>query len=330
MATQARGAFRALKGSIESVYGTQKTSGYITFPFNEHTIGSQEAEIDPQTITGTRYDVEPAYGNISVGGNITVPLDFANIGFWLYMALGGYSKAGAGPYTHTYTVANTIPSMSIEEGLTDISKFRQFTGVMVNSFNLSVSPNSEMVVSMDVAGKEEKALASTTIDATPKTYTFGRFNAKDATLKMGLTSGSLATIGTITSLNLNISNNLFLDNYVIGGGGFLHSALPTGFSVTGDYTVLFDDTDGVNAYNYAYGNNERALELTFTNGTNSLVFSVYEFKVGRTPLTVSGKSPITLSHSFRGYYQDNVNGYPMKVVLTNSLNDSYNSGSLEP
>ena len=56
--------------------------------------------------------------------------------------------------------------------------------------------------------------------------------------------------------------------------------------------------------------------------------TVYEFKVARAPLNVSGKGPITLTHSFRGYYQNNASGRPFDIVLTNDVDDDYDS--LEP
>lgn len=328
MAIQARGAFRTLKASTESTYGTKKTSGYIQLPFNENSVNSTEDEIDPATITGDRYDVEPAYGNISVSGTTTIPLDWRNLGFWCYWLMGGYAKTGTGPYTHTFTPANTLPSFSLEEGCPDITHFRQFMGCKVNSMNFRFSQNEELVSDVEIVGKEEDTPAASTIDATPKTYTFNRFNAKDATLKLGTSPAS--SILTITELDLTISNNIFADNYTIGENGFIHSAIATGFTVEGSYTVLFDSTDGVAFYLAAINGTERELEITLTSGTNTLVMSVYEFKVGRTPPTTSGKGPIVLTHSFRGYYQDNANARPFDIVLTNDVADDYDDTALEP
>lgn len=247
--------------------------------------------------------------------------------------MGGYAKTGTGPYVHTFTPSTDVPSFSLEEGLTDIDHYKQFMGCKVNSMGFRFAQNEELVANIEIIGKEEDTPAGTTIDATPKTYTFNRFNCKEATLKLGTSPSSL--IYTVTDLDVTVSNNLTADNYTLGEDGFLHDSQATDFSVTGSYTILFDETDGVAAYNAAIANTEREAVITLDNGgagaaSRKLEMNIYEFKVGRAPINVSGKGPITLTHTFSAYYQDNASGRPFDIVLTNDINDDYDDGTLEP
>jgi len=309
--TQARGFFKTLRGIFEDSYGTTPSiaSGEMAqLPFNTCEIGSDEDMIDSATIRGNRYQAEPAFGNISVSGRVTVPLDVRNIGYWLKMLLGSPTTTGSGTYTHTFNPSTTNPSMSLETGFSDITSYHLFSGCKVNSMSLSVAKNSELTADIDLLGKDE-TVGTSSKDAYATVLTFDRFNAKSASLKI---AGDAVTI--VRSVSLNIRNELASDVYCIDGTGFRDSLPETNFVVEGEMEVLFTDQT---YYNMAVNGTETSLQVTFSNGTDSLVFDVYELKFPRKPPTSSGSSPVYLPLPFKAYFQDNAQNVPLRVTLVN-------------
>jgi hypothetical protein len=312
--TQARGFFKKMNLIWEANYGVTPAiaSGeMVSLPFNDESLGSEEEMINPQTITGTRFGVEPAFGNISVQGAVTVPLDVRNFGYWLRMILGDPSTSGSGTYTHTFNPATTIPSASVEIGYDDITVYRPFTGVKANSMSMSFQKSIELVANIDIMGKSEAAAAGSSIAISPKTLVFDRFNAKGVSLKKGG-----ATITTVRKVDLTIRNELATDIFCIDGTGFRHSLPETNFVVEGSIEVLFEDST---IYNEAVNGTETSLQITLASGTNSLVFDVYELKFPRKPPTSSGSAPVFLELPFIAYYQDNAQGVPFRATLINNV-----------
>jgi hypothetical protein len=315
--TQARGFFKTLCGVWEDTYGTTPSisSGEMfKLPFNTAEIGSEEDMIEPATIRGNRYQAEPAFGNINVNGRVTVPIDVRNIGYWLRMLLGDPSTTGSGTYTHIFDPATTLPSSTLEVGFSDISSYHKFSGVKVNGMSMSFQKSTELTADVDILGKAE-VVASGAADPGPTSKTFDRFNAKGISLKKG---GS--TITTIRKLDLSIRNELATDIFCIDGTGFRNSLPETNFVVEGSFEVLFENQD---IYNEAINGTETSLQVTLTNGTNSLVFDIYELKFPRRAVTSSGSAPVFLDVPFKAYYQDNAQSVPLRVTLTNDVS-AYN------
>lgn len=312
--TQARGFFKKMNLIWEDTYGTTPSiaSGeMISLPFNDESLGSEEEMINPQTITGTRYGVEPAFGNISVQGAVTVPLDVRNFGYWLKMILGAPTSTGSGTYTHVFEPETTIPSASVEIGYDDITVYRPFTGIKANSMSLSFQKSIELVANIDLMGKNEGDAAESSIAVSPKTLVFDRFNAKGVSLKKG---GDAIT--TVRKVDLTVGNDLATDIFCIDGTGFRNSLPETNFVVQGSIEVLFENST---IYNEAVNGTETSLQITLASGTNSLVLDIYELKFPRKPPTSSGSAPVFLELPFIAYYQDNAQGVPFRATLINNV-----------
>ena len=311
--TQARGFFKTVRGIFEDTFGTTpavSSGDMIQLPFNDFQIGSSEDMIDPQTIRGNRYQAEPSYGNISVQGNAVIPLEVRSIGYWIKLLMGSPTTTGSGTYTHVFSPGNSNPSMTMEQGFSDITVYQYFTGCKVNSMSLQFAKGQELVANIDILGKDETT-GSSSLDAYAEELVFDRFNAKEISLKKG---GDAIT--TISSLTVNISNDLDQSIYTIDGTGFRHSLPETNFMVDGEFTVLFEDLD---IYNEAIANTETSFQVTLTNGSYSLVVDIYEVQFARTPVDSAGAAPVTLTFPYRAYYQDNAQGVPIKMTLVNDV-----------
>ena len=308
--TQARGFFQELLFAFEASYGATATSGqYIKLPFNSLGLGSDEDFIQPNTITGNRFDVEPVLGNISCGGSITVPLDVRNIGYWLKLMMGEPVTTGSGTYTHTFTSSTTIPSATIERGHPDIGSYHLFNGCKLNSMAFDFTKGQELVVSMNILGKGE-TLGTTSVDGDPGEEVFNRFNAKGVSVTEG---GGATTI--IRNVSVNVSNELDGEVYTLDGTGFRDSLPEAGFMVNGNYRALFNDQA---LYTKMINNTETSLTVVVSDGTNSLTLQMDEIKYPRKMPEDNGAGVINLPVEFKSYSQDDADS-PLTIILVNDV-----------
>lgn len=313
----ARGFNEKVLIAFENTYNTTPSivSGdAIAMPFNRMGIGSDENMIDPETIyPGERWETEPIFGNISVQGPATVPMDVRYIGYWLKLLLGAPTTTGAGPYTHTFEPGPDSPSITLETGFTDIARYHVFNGVKINSMGLNFTVDSELVCEMDLLGGKELPSSGSTLDANPTTHTLTRFNAPDVVLKK-----NGATVAIARSVGLNISNELADDVYTLSSGGFRESLPEKKLMVSGTAELLFLDSEWTDL---AVNGTEFALELSMVTGPHSLKFILPECKMRRQPIQRDGFGPMYVAVDFKAYYQDSVEGFPIVVELINDVTD---------
>jgi len=308
---QARGFFEKILMIFESTYATTPTisdGDMVQLPFDNVSLGSNENMLDPETINGRRDQVEPAYGNISVEGSITVPMDVTNIGYWFKLLLGAPVTTGAGPYLHTFTPQNDTPSVTIEDGFTDNDDYFLFSGIKINSMSMNFAVDSILTADINLLGSAE-VTATSTEDNTPVEEVLERFQAKNVVFKE-----AGVPVATCTEVSLEISNDLADDVYALSSNGFRVSLPETKFMVSGSGKFLFED---MALYNKAINGTETSVEIELTNGTNILKFIMPEVKFPRQPLERNSMGPVYLPIDFKAYFQDDAGGTSLKVELTN-------------
>lgn len=156
---------------------------------------------------------------------------------WLKAVFGAISSTSG---THTFTQADTIPSMTVEVGYdmgtTDV--VRKLLGVKVNSVTIACAVGEVVKVTMDCLYKYEQPIG-TTLDSTPATdnldpvvFTHGGIEFPDGTL-----------ISNVQSVELTIANGLIP---VYGLGNRSVSALLEGArNYTGRMTHTFENVTAV-------------------------------------------------------------------------------------
>jgi len=310
---QARGNQSKLVMDFENTFGTTPgTPAGKVMPFNSDDVSATQDQTQPETITGQRSAVKPIRGNEAVNGNIAVPVDVRSFGWWLAALFGAPSTTGTStPYTHTYKISSTQPSMVMEKGFTDIGKYLVQNGCKVNSLEMSTGGDGELTATVGIEGQKESNPNSSSFDGSATELTFDRFQHFQAALKEG---GS--TISTVTELSLSIAANMDTDQYTIGNNG-QRSGLPEGImQVTGNLSSLFSNTTLLNK---AINSTESSLELTFTNGSHSLKFSIGELEYARTSPGIDGPSGIMLPLDFTAYSQDSGDNSSIVVELVNDV-----------
>ena len=96
------------------------------------------------------------------GGAARLVATYDNIGMILKAALGAVTDGGAGPssYTHDYTLASALPSLTVEVVRGNSTNSEVFEGVQISSATLSVEVGQPMFVELDMLAETSAARAA--------------------------------------------------------------------------------------------------------------------------------------------------------------------------
>lgn len=315
----AKGAKGRLLIDFESIYGQDPTTkNAILVPFNSESIRASQNLTEPNTLRDNLNKVPPIVGNVDVGGDITIPLDLINIGYWLKALLNSPTTTGTddgsggttAPYTHVFKVpSDDIPSLVIEKGFTNLGRYFKYNGCKINSFRLDFGGDGELTAGISIVGKDETS-SSSSYSNSPTEENFIRLNNFQASI---LIDG--AEEGSITSGSINITTNLDTSVFTIKDGG-KRGVLPVGlFDVNGTLTAFFQD---MTLLDKALNGTESSITVKFTkDADNYLQFDFPEVQFERTSPAIDGPAGIKVDLSWRAYYDDNSDATSLKVTLVN-------------
>jgi Phage tail tube protein len=86
--TRAQGARSVMALNFESIYGTPETLGYHQVPFVSTTLGSEQPLLDNEVLGFGRDPLAPSKDALNSDGNVVIPMDVRNFGFWLKATFG--------------------------------------------------------------------------------------------------------------------------------------------------------------------------------------------------------------------------------------------------
>lgn len=318
MPRQARGMKGKLLLAFEQDYGvTPVTPAAYRLPFNTNSLTGSQGLITSNTITGRRDPVEPGRGTVDVSGTIVIPLDVRNIGIWLTHMFGAPVTTGeATPYTHVWTLGDTMPSASIEKGFGDIGSYGVYPGVKVSKFSLSAEMgNNELTASLDVMGANE-VFNATSMAASPTELALTRFNIFQGSVKENAT-----TLAICRKFEFNIDFGLDGDTYCFSESGSpTRQDINEGLAqITGSIETLFKDSVLLNK---AINGTETSLEFKFANGAHSLSIVLGELVFERKSPGIDGPKGVVFSPNYQAYFSDSANNSAVKITLINDV-DSY-------
>ena len=209
-------------------------------------------------------------GMVPVSGDIEVLAAYEGMGTLYKLILGdAAASSGSGPYTHTYVMANSLPSASVEVVADNEGYAELYTGVMVSKAVLSVKAGEEMRLKVSFLAEDELQGQS----ATSPTYT-----ANDGTVDvLHYEAGSVGwNSGTYSVYSMEVS----LDNKLVARDK-LGSTASKQF-VRGDYTEItikleLDWEDDFNSEWLA--GTQSDLSVTFTSGSNTFTVNLHNAQV---------------------------------------------------
>ena len=309
----ASGAQVRMLGKAEQTFKTFPTGDFQLLPFVSCNLGLEQQMIEDNSISGTRDRSPPIYGLFQGQGDIVVPLDTRNIGFWLKHTMGAPATTGTGPYVHTYqSAAMAIPSMGIEIGHPDLAVpiYLQHSGIILDSMEVTFEPGSQANNVTFRCYQVDEVKALTSGGGTPTEAEFTRFNSFQGSISQG---GS--PLGAVTNARMTYANNL--DAFaVVGSGGKYGGIVPQEASLTGSIAVRFEN-DAL--YDIASGTTPTTLELKYEiDANNSVVFTAPQVYLPKPKLPIRGPGGIEATYDFQASRKSD--GTKMlTVALTNDV-----------
>jgi hypothetical protein len=226
-----QGARTRLSYIAEVTYGTTPSSSpvYVQIPFNTHSLDLQKTRVQSNMITSDRMPSIDRHGQRSVSGDVVVEMRPADYDWLLEGALFG---TFASDILNTGT---TVKSYSIQDAALDITQFRTFEGVMVNTMAMSLKPDAMTMATFGLVGQDMAQAASAPAGGSYTAYSTNEpFDAFTGTITEG---GS--AIALVNSLDFTLNNNID-QTYVLGSN--VTPQMQFGMStLEGSMTVYYQD-----------------------------------------------------------------------------------------
>lgn len=352
---QAIGANTRVITAVEDTYNVlpvlSAVKGGIVTPVASETIQKIQALTDSKVILNSRDSRKPARGNYETGGDITTELN-AQMYAILKYAVGGSvtvdslaativpnnAAVGTPPYISTFKI-DQLPSFCLEKKFVDLTtpKFHQYTGCKVAKLSVGIKTDGLIDLSVGVMGADmivaSNSMAKSGADQNGFDLSyihkpFEAFELLAADLKVGGTA-----VAYISTLNIDLENNLDGGVYVVGGTG-ARKAMPAGvIKVSGKISCLFSDSTGADSSALiadAIAGTEKSIDCTFTRGTGvgtvgneklRIVLPEILLAVGTPP--ISGYGGLFVEFNYTAFYENNSDATTLMMVLTNSSPPRY-------
>ena len=297
---------------FESTFGTTPASPVAkNMPFVKANITGKQNMIESTVITGRRDPTAPSFGNIDASGSLIVPVTVRDYGWWLKASFGNPTTTGAeAPYAHVFKVGDTMPSLAIEQGFTDIAQYFLYNGCKVSKMGMAFGGDGELNATIDIMGAKE-TLSTTPFDATVDDMVFDRFaNFQAAILEGG------SSIANVSEVTIDVDFGLDGDTYCIGGQGFRKAIAEGNVNVSGKIKAMFENATLLNK---AINGTESSLKVTVTNGAHILEILIPELVYERNTPGIDGPKGIYIELPYRGYFGNSAEDTVIKATLTNDV-----------
>jgi hypothetical protein len=299
-----QGARTRLSRIAEVTYGTtpSATPVYIQVPFNTHSLDLQKTRVQSNMITSDRMPSIDRHGQRSVSGDIAVEMRPADYDWLLEGALFG---AFASDILNTGT---TVNSYSIQDAALDISQFRTFEGMMVNTMAMSLAPNAMTMATFGLVGQDMAQAATAPVGSS---YTAYSTNEPFDSFTGAITEGGTA-IAIVNSLDFTLNNNLSTTSVL---GSAISPQMQFGMSVLeGTMTVYYQDAALITKF---LNETESALSIVMDDRVagKNYTFLMPRIKINGASVPVGNPESRLLTIPFVAL-KDSVTGTQLRITRT--------------
>lgn len=319
MSQQSGGNVQVKMTGKETTFGTAPaTPSAIVLPYSDESLSRKSTLNKSNIIRTNRNSVKPTRGKREAAGNIKSEFNVM-CGRQLFACFGGVTTSGAGSNkTHVLKFGSSLPSYTLEKGFADLAtpQYFQYVGSKINKFSFEIGPDGPVPFDMEWMGAD-RIISSTTIDAAATDLGHIPFDS----FELGIKEGGSA-IAVVTSVKVNVEQNLDGGVYCVGGAGKRYS-LPEGIVlVSGSVMAVFDS---MALLTKAANGTETSLQITATKGTGdgtagneSLDFLIEELMYEEQDPIVKDRNGILVELPFTAYWDNGAGGSSMIATLKNT------------
>jgi len=266
--TERYGSLSATGFAKESVFGTPVAA--TTFlPMLSNTMEVDPGWFSPQVMQATRdLQIYNMYGEAHYTGSVDGPLFPSNAIPLFVASIGTDVVTGVGPYTHTISQANALPSLTVEKNLGNFQSL-QFAGCRVGKMSIKVpTANEPATMTADLTGRSAAILSSPTAVSVSNEIPFV---FAEATLTMFGNARAYCA-----NVQIDIDNGL-KETYTYSGSHGPSYITPVTLHVSGTLDVVWSSLNDATYGDYT----------SMVNGTlGSLVVTVVHATVGTVTITL--------------------------------------------
>lgn len=289
------------------VEGAVYTSGIISTPTTEsfqlmRTTGDSfnlnRDTFESNELRSDRGITDLKSGNKQASGSVDFELSYDNFDDMLQAILE--SPDALTVATDVITNGTTMHPYSIQKGFPLGNHYQIYTGMYANTMTLNLAANSQVTGSIEFVGmNQEVRTSSASSVADTAAVSGGLFDSFTGEIKEGG-----VTIGDITSLTLNINNNL-TPTFVLMNDA-VKEVIDGRCMVDGTMSVYFENAT---LYNKFVNDTLSSIEFTLTDPASSpdgYTFLLPRVKYTGATMDVSDEGPVTVTMPFMAL-QDSVN-----------------------
>lgn len=274
-------------------------------PYNTHNIDLTKARVQGNEIISDRMPRVDRHGNRQVGGSISVELRDTDYDLLFESALfSSFSTGGE--------LANGVTPkfLTIEDAALDISQYRKFQGCAVNTMSISAQPNSMVMGTFGLVGKN--LVQSGSQLATPSDASGGEpwDSFSGSIFEGGTATGD--EIAIVSAFDLTLTNG-FAPTFVLGSD--VTPQLEYGRSVLeGTLSAYYEDDDLIQKF---LNETESSLQITFDDPATggAYTFDMPRIKINSASVPVETPQSRLIQLPFVALY-DSSAGYQLQITKT--------------
>ena len=261
-------------------------------------------------------NVYALYGQQKFGGNMVFPL-FPSMGAQLLAGwFGTDAITGTGPYTHTLTGTNLIPSFTVEKNVGGYES-EQYAGCRVSKYEIRCPATNQAVqASVDFVGKSSAVLT------TPTTTSY----VNEAPFVFA--QGTVTLFGQVNAAVTNVVialDNKVKDTHTVTNSHAPQFITPQERNVNGTFDVVFNSLDDANFgyFNKLINGTQGTLILALSQGASaSATITLQQINLARYTDDIKLGDVILTSLSFEASYSFS-NTETARAVVVNSTSTAY-------
>lgn len=299
----AQGSRSSLSVGTQADFETTAVS-FTGLPFKTHTLDLSKETLRGQDIRSDRMPRVNRQGNRNASGQIAVDLRKGN-----YDSLIESALLSSFATDDTIEVGTTPQFLTIEDALEDISQYRLFTGMAVNTMSVSIAPNQMVETTFDLVGR------NATISGTGKTVTPETTEAPFDSYNGEIYEGGVGTsdlINIVSAINFSVTN-AFAPTFVVGSD--FTPQLEFGRStIEGTLTVYAEDATLINKF---LNETETSIQVSVDDptGLNAYTFFFPRVKYNGASIPLQNEQSRFIELPFEALY-DTSEGTQIRITRT--------------
>lgn len=291
--TFAQGARTRLAIGSQADFDTDAAAMTI-LPYNSHTLDLTKERVQGNELIGDRAPRVDRHGNRQVGGEIVVDMRDSDFDLLIESALFSSFASDGTIENGTTETFLTIEDAALDQGT---PQYRKFQSCAVNTMNIRAEPNSMIIGTFGIVGKN--LIQSTSELATPSDPSGGE---PWDSYSGSIFEGGVATadeIALVTSLDLTLTNS-YAPTFVLGSD--VTPKLEFGrMQIEGSLTAYYEDADLIDKF---LNETESSLQFTFDDPASggAYTFTLPRIKINGASVPVSSPQSRVITLPFVALY----------------------------